>query len=383
MKTLKLNVIKKNRVYFKCTNEQGYEVKLKVTPKSENLSLGEQELLVNDISVRSKYGVDVIYELESEVKDQGVVTLKHRYNEWLVASCQNLGGRWDADAKVWVFPKIVEDAVEELDFKYNSNVRTVDLIATKNTYTGKDAVTFAGYPLARAFGRDSGAKVCEDVALLSGKVTSGGSMKNWSTEVREGAVFRLKVSQQLIDIVKDSDFEVKIIEYESIMNEEDIISFKKRARTSKFLARRVNKRYSIYHVRLEDQHTVWIKSRFEPKVGCIVEGYEMINHFPLKYMPKIKGRATYVEKYIKKSMKIFRIVREDCGDAWTYTQYSEDLYEETHEWLCEQKKAEFEEKVSEDKWVFASEHVTSEELRILIDNAHASGYEVQQGANNV
>mgnify|MGYP001614861289 CR=1 FL=1 len=84
MQTLELNLIKKNRVYFKCTNEKGYEVKLKVDEKSQNLELGKQKLLVNDISVRSKYGTDLIYQVYAEIKEEGIVSIKHRYNSLLV-----------------------------------------------------------------------------------------------------------------------------------------------------------------------------------------------------------------------------------------------------------------------------------------------------------
>lgn len=63
MKTIKLNIVKKNRVYFKCINDKGYEVKLKITPDSENLTIGEHILNVRDVSVRTKYGTDIIFEL--------------------------------------------------------------------------------------------------------------------------------------------------------------------------------------------------------------------------------------------------------------------------------------------------------------------------------
>src|SRR4051812_49192364 len=103
MKTITLDIVKKNRVYFKCINESGYEVKLKVTHKSETLSLGKQELLVRDCSIRTKYGTDIIYDLESEVKEKGIVTLQCKYNIFLVEKCKELGGKWDADSKSWVF----------------------------------------------------------------------------------------------------------------------------------------------------------------------------------------------------------------------------------------------------------------------------------------
>lgn len=199
MKTLTLNIVKKNRKYFACQHK-GYEVKLLIDAASENLSLGEHELLVNDISVRTKYGTDVIYKVVGETKPEKIVTLQSpHYNENLVKKCKNLGGRWDESAKAWVFSHIVEDEVDELDRRYNEHLVCVDIEARDDIYGIQDDVTFMGYPIARAFGRDTGAKLGENVALLDGQISSGGSVKNWTTVVRKGSTFRLIVSKVLLD----------------------------------------------------------------------------------------------------------------------------------------------------------------------------------------
>lgn len=201
MITKKLEVIKKNRVYFKCKNEAGYFVKLRVTPESENLELGIQDLIVNDVSVRTKYGVDIIYELVGVKKeDSGIITLKHHaYNSTLVSACKQLGGRWDAEEKVWVFDDIVEDQVQELDYLYNTEIVPIEIEAKGDISVWHNTVDFCGYTIARAYGRDSGAKLGDGVSKIKGGATSGGSMKNWTTEVSEGSVFRLKVSRPLIE----------------------------------------------------------------------------------------------------------------------------------------------------------------------------------------
>lgn len=202
LKTIKLNVIKKNRVYFACKTESGYSVKLKITPESENLTLGEHVLLVHDISVRSKYGVDVIYSLSEEIKkDDGVVTLKHAYNDTLVKKCRDLGGRWDTENKIWVFPRVVAEAVEELEYLYTSDLVDVEIEYIKEGVIDSDCrepIYFLGYVLARAQGRDSGATLGEGVALMKGRVGSNGSQKNWGTYATEGSIFRLKISKNLL-----------------------------------------------------------------------------------------------------------------------------------------------------------------------------------------
>lgn len=209
MKTLTLNLVKKNRKYFACLHK-GYEVKLLIDAASENLSLGDHELLLDDISVRTKYGTDVIYKVVGETKPEKIVTLQSpRYNKWLVKECQNLGGRWDETAKAWVFSHLVEAEVDELDRQYNEQLVCVDIEAQDDIRGHQDDVTFMGYSIARAFGRDSGAKLGENVALLDGQISSGGSVKNWVTFVRKGSTFRLVVSKVLLDECEmDSDWKI-------------------------------------------------------------------------------------------------------------------------------------------------------------------------------
>lgn len=211
LKTVTLDIVKKNRVYFKCLTTNGYEVKLKVTPESENLPLGKQDLLVEDVSVRTKYGTDVIYQLKAEVKNEGIVTFSHRYNSVLVEKCKNLGGRWDESAKVWVFPKILEEQIEELEYLYNADIVWVEITAKDRVFAHNGPVKFLGYKLAQAWDRDSGAQTCENVSMIEGSIDSGGSAKNWGTVVHDGTKFRLQISKNLIQ-EECEKWDVKILE---------------------------------------------------------------------------------------------------------------------------------------------------------------------------
>jgi DNA-binding Xre family transcriptional regulator len=215
MKTLTLDIIKKNRKYFACTNSNGYKCKLVIDANSENLETGRHELLVDDISVRSKYGTDLIYKLSSSSNSQknaGITTLQHHtYNSKLVDECRKLGGKWDADEKVWLFNGIVENEVEELDYKYNSELINVKLTALDDICEYHSGVEVVGHTIARAYDRDGGATLQEGVALVSGTVTSGGSRKNWTTVVREGAVIKMQIPQNLISEIDSDEWDVKII----------------------------------------------------------------------------------------------------------------------------------------------------------------------------
>lgn len=198
MKSLKLQINKKNRKYFACTHN-GFEVKLVIDAASENLLLGEQELLIEDVSVRTKFGTDLIYKVVGEITKDKIVTLQsHCYNDWLVDSCRKLGGKWDAEASAWVFSPIVEQEVDELDRLFNEDLMVIDIEALDDIVSYIGSVTFMGYTVARAFGRSSGAKLGTKVKQLDGSISSGGSAKNWFTLVKKGSRFRLEISKNLL-----------------------------------------------------------------------------------------------------------------------------------------------------------------------------------------
>ncbi|MCA2486271.1 hypothetical protein LAZ45_25205, partial [Vibrio alginolyticus] len=73
------------------------------------------------------------------------------------------------------------------------------------------AIEFLGYPVCKAFSRDSGARIETGIALLSGYCTSGGSKKRWTTVLSEGATLRLKIPVDLLNIYEDKKFQVKTI----------------------------------------------------------------------------------------------------------------------------------------------------------------------------
>lgn len=82
---------------------------------------------------------------------------------------------------------------------------TAKVTFTKDVYEECDSVVILGKTVARAYGRDTGAKPGEDVLLQEGTLTSGGSRANWRSIVRAGAVVTLyNVSKALYDAKKDS-----------------------------------------------------------------------------------------------------------------------------------------------------------------------------------
>lgn len=198
------NILKRNRKYFAASMANGYKCKILIDANSDGLALGEHELDVDDISVRSKYGVDLIFKLKASVEAQeaaGICSLRHyTYNDILIEKCRDLGGKWDSEEKAWVFSGLVEDEVELLDEQFNSDLIGVELTFKSEESVCCDAIRFCGLKLASASGRDSGAKLGDGVSLISGSVTSGGSVKNWTTRITEGTVLRLQIPAQIIEL---------------------------------------------------------------------------------------------------------------------------------------------------------------------------------------
>ena len=208
------NIIKRNRKYFAAI-KGSYKCRILIDSNSDGLEIGEHQLDVEDISVRTKYGVDLIFKLKGSAEEQssaGICTLRTpRYNSVLVEKCRTLGGKWDRDAKAWVFSGLVSGEVDLLDEIYNSDLVGVELTAKDLVSQRHAPVEFAGFSLAKASDRDSGAVLCDGVALIAGKVRSGGSVKNWVTVVEEGTVLRMEVPRSLIKFADQSDFDIKLI----------------------------------------------------------------------------------------------------------------------------------------------------------------------------
>jgi hypothetical protein len=116
------------------------------------------------------------------------------YSQEFVTRARNLRGKWDMGK--WVFSISVLDHVKALML----NVYGVTgedpyevCVVTVKGFTGygqASGVELYGWPIAKAFGRDSGAKAGEGIVLRQGKFHSAGSVKDWKTVV-ENATFEI------------------------------------------------------------------------------------------------------------------------------------------------------------------------------------------------
>ena len=119
------------------------------------------------------------------------------YNADFVSRIKLMNGRWNASQRCWTVPQeAVEDvrsAMREIfgqDDQPVSDAADVVLRFDREISESRAAVTLLGRTIARAFGRDTGAKPGDDVLFLKGSPKSDGSMKNWLTVIPEGCVVK-------------------------------------------------------------------------------------------------------------------------------------------------------------------------------------------------
>ena len=146
--------------------------------------------------------------------DNGTINIYTPYNRDFVSRIKGIGrARWDADRKCWNIPEagletarsIMQDVYGETDLPDAWQKMVTVRIKFGDRYTSecRCGVSAFGRTLARAWGRDSGAKVGDDVIMETGEVTSDGSAKNWYTVIKAGTTFRLQVPEGIYQRDKD------------------------------------------------------------------------------------------------------------------------------------------------------------------------------------
>lgn len=120
------------------------------------------------------------------------------YSTDFVTKIKAIGGaKWDAGSKAWEIPSSSIESVREFmmevygetDISPSSPKVDVKIEAIRLLLKFRGEYSIMGRTIARAWGRDSGAKVGDGVDFLVGSPESGGSVKNWTTEIPVGSVF--------------------------------------------------------------------------------------------------------------------------------------------------------------------------------------------------
>jgi len=126
-----------------------------------------------------------------------IVTVVAPFNEVFIRKAKELGGRWDAHEGWWYFPADLTPQVRDLVVDVYGDdgtgpICTVDIEFEESSWRhGKDFM-FAGRPIVKAWGRDSGAAPVLGVSILAGEITTGGSVKNWTVRVKDGTIVRMR-----------------------------------------------------------------------------------------------------------------------------------------------------------------------------------------------
>ena len=130
-------------------------------------------------------------------KENYQIRVKTPYNAGFVSKARNLRGSWHKKTEEWVFDDSIEEYVKAALIQFYGTtgegvVETCTLLITDfSAWERTGPVDLFGRTIARAFGRDSGAKLADDIIWIDGKYKSGGSVKNWCTEV-ENATFEIQ-----------------------------------------------------------------------------------------------------------------------------------------------------------------------------------------------
>ena len=112
-----------------------------------------------------------------------------------VAALKRAGGRWDSQKRTWVVSAAAVDtirarmrAIDGRDDTEEPKRVDVRLTFTSSLYESCGPIFLLGKEVAKATGRDSGARIGPDACFACGTPTSGGSAKNWYTCIQEGSV---------------------------------------------------------------------------------------------------------------------------------------------------------------------------------------------------
>lgn len=148
------------------------------------------------------------------------ILVESPYNSEFVEGARNLAGKYNHG--YWHFDIRDEKDVRELCLRaYGTdgeimNQCDIEITFKDDYWASKGPIILFGISIARAFGRDSGAKLGDGVKLVKGKFDSAGSMKNWGTSCEEGTVIVLRdVSKYLVDTCTDPKLDIKIISVNS------------------------------------------------------------------------------------------------------------------------------------------------------------------------
>lgn len=165
--------------------------------------------------------------------DDDKIAIFSPYNPQFVAKAKAAGARWNADKRAWMMPAANVDIAREIlrtvygrdDMpRADEKLVRVKVTALEDVRVTRGPIVLLGHVIASASGRDSGARIGDGVAFVYGAPQSGGSVKNWKTEISQGSVFILSdvPSTMLGSLDSFVDmFGEKLYQYEVLADDRD------------------------------------------------------------------------------------------------------------------------------------------------------------------
>lgn len=131
--------------------------------------------------------------------DDGKVFVKSPFHPAEPQRAKNIGGKWNGVE--WMYDERDLDRVKKLYIDiFGTDGSPCELVDVRITIPEDDYISclnqgiyIYGREVARAYSRDSGAKIGDGVVVINeGGFNSGGSMKNWRTESSKGIIFEIR-----------------------------------------------------------------------------------------------------------------------------------------------------------------------------------------------
>lgn len=242
------------------------------------------------------------------------ITANSPYHPDLPSRAKKLGGRWAPHRRAWVFDPRDEEKVRALyrsiygtDGDDAVDIVDVRLSVRNKRWTADRGALFAcGREIARAWGRDSGAKLGAGVILESGEVRSSGSAKNWMTEAIDAVFLVRDVPRPAVRCVPE-DVSVEVVdEGKGNGNGNTVIVTRHQGLVDYLIAEAIvpADAHVIAHATPEDLRDKHVVGVLPHNLSCLCASYTEI---PLQLTPEMRGRELSEEE-----------VREVAGEPATY-----------------------------------------------------------------
>lgn len=199
-------LIKKGRKYWTCLLNDLYSCKLVINNHTNDLIEGEYSLVVNDISRRTSFGTELIFEcVESynpfDSNDETYILSSTPYNEWLVDEAHRLYGVWNAKDKTWIFPSRTAKDAQHLLEKYTSTLATIEVCVLQPYSMSRSILSISGFIIAHMQGKNT-LNIPPSVEFINDLPVFSQDRYDYTITINQGTRFKITLP---VDCINDLD----------------------------------------------------------------------------------------------------------------------------------------------------------------------------------